>query len=486
VTLVSITALAVTLGGCALLAQTGPPGVGQPVAAPVARPQTQSAPANTQNPFTGSVPANDSSSTGLSLSLQDAIQRGLKQNLGLIVGDQNTRLARARELQARAQLLPNLTARVADTVEQVNLQAFGFQLPAIPGFPGIPSIVGPFNVFDARAALTQSVVDFTAINNRRAARHSVRAAELTNKDGRDLVVLLVASAYLQVIADQARIDEARAEVETAQALFVRASDQVKAGVAPALDALRAQVELQSEQTRLRQFQNDFAKDKLSLARLIGLPVAQSFQLAERPAYAPMTMDLNTALEGALRGRSDYQAAEEQVRAAELSKRAAVAERYPSIGLNADYGDIGKYPYNSHGTFSITGSVRMTIWEGGRIRGDIEEADAELRQRQAEMADLKERIAFDVRGALLDLETAADQVATATSSADLSRRALTQAQDRFSAGVADNIEVVQAQQAVVSASQTYINSLYAHNLAKVELARAMGMADAGVRQFLGGK
>ncbi len=440
-------------------------------------------PAQSQSPFSGSVPAGLAAPGALALSLQDAIQRGLKQNLGAVLGDLNTRLARAEQLRAHAQLLPDLTGRVGVSEEQVNLAAFGFQI----SIPGVPKIVGPFHIFDARAYLTQSVVDFQRINNSRAAHENVRALEFTQSDARDLVSLLVGNGYLVVIADAARVEEARAEVNTAQALYQKASDQLKAGIAPALDALRAQVELQSEQTRLRQLQNDFAKDKLGLARLIGLPLRQEFTLADTIPYRPLeAIGLNEALDRALKSRADYQSGLAQVRAAEFAKRAAVSERLPAVDLNADYGDIGTSPLSSHGTFTVTGSVRFSIFDGGRIRSDIEQADAQLSQRKAELADLRERIEYDIRSALLDLETAADQVRVAQSSAELARRALEQARDRFSAGVADNIEVVQAQTAVAAAANTYIDSIYAHNVAKAALARAVGTVAQDLRKFLEGQ
>ena len=466
-----------------IAAQTGPPA---PQATRTEAPPTLVMPAMAaQNPFQGSVASREVAGSVLTLSLQDAIQRGLRYNLGLLLGDQATRTARAAELRARASLLPNLSARIGDTYEQVNLAAFGFNF----SFPGvsIPKIVGPFNVFDARAYLSQSVFDFTAINNRRSATESAKAADLSQRDARDLVVQLVATAYLQILADGARVDEAQSEVDTARALYQRALDMKNAGVTPAIDALRAQVEFQSEQTRLRGFQNDRAKDLLGLSRLIGVPLENRVVLSDTVPYAPLNgITVEAALDRALKNRADYQAAASRIRAAELTKRAAIAERLPAADVNADYGSIGPSVWSNHGTFTLTGSVRMNIFDSGRIRADIEQADAALAQRKAEEADLRQRIDQDIRSAFLDLETAADQVALTASSVDLARQALTQSQDRFAAGVADNIEVVQAQNALTNASDSHISAMYAHSLAKVALARALGVADQSIREFLGGK
>ncbi len=298
---------------------------------------------------------------------------------------------------------------------------------------------------------------------------------------------MVASGYLQVLSDKARVDEAQTEVNTASTLYQRAQDQLKAGLVPALDSLRAQVELQNEQTRLRALENDLAKDRLALARLIGLPLDHPYVLSDQVPYSELAPpDLSTAVAQAVKSRADYMSADARVQAAEASKRAAMAERYPSVEANADYGAQGISPWDSHGAFTAGLSVSFPFYEGGRIRSDIEEADAQLQQRKAELADLRQRIEYDVRSALLDLQTAADQVKVAGSSVEVARQALLQAQDRFTAGVADNIEVVQAQDAVATATTTYIDNLYAHNVAKVALARAMGMADQGVKQYLGGK
>ena len=458
-------------------AQPGRPATPQPAAA---------AASGAANPFQGSVSSNEPITPALSLSLEDAIRRGLKQNLGLILGDQNTRIAVAQQMHALSALLPNFTGRISETAEQINLKSFGFSFSAAPGF-NFPSVVGPFGIFDARAYVTQSVFDRQLKDTERAAKENVKAAQLTYQDGRDFVVLLVASAYLQVLADNARIDEARSEVATAQALYDRAADLLKNGLTPAIDALRARVELQSEQTRLRSYQNDFDKDKLTLARLIGMPLAQPFTLADQfPYQALATLNEQEALGQALTARADYRSLEAQIRASELTKRAAHAQRYPSVAFNADYGDIGPNLFNSHGTFTIFGAMNFTIFDSGRIRSEVEQADAELQQKRSQLSDLRGQIDYQIRSALLDMQTASDQVAVAGSSLDLARQTLTQAQDRFSAGVADNIEVVQAQNSVASASQTYIDSVYAHNVAKVALARAMGMAGDRVRQFLGGK
>jgi outer membrane protein TolC len=297
-------------------------------------------------------------------------------------------------------------------------------------------------------------------------------------------VLAVTGGYLQIIAAIARVDTTRAQVATAQATYRQAVDRRLAGVAPRIDETRTLVELQVQQQRLNAVENDLAKLKIALGRLIGLAPGQEYALSDTLPYSPLTdITLNDALARAYETRFDLKAAESQVRAAELVRGAAVAERYPTVEFGGDYGVIGPSPGNSHGTFAVTGSVRMPIFQGGRVRGDIEQADAALDQRRAEYQDLRGRIDADVRNAFLDLNTAAHQVAVAQSNRGLAQDTLTQARDRFAAGVADTVEVVQAQESVASAEQDYISSLYSHNLAKASLARAIGQAEQNLRQFL---
>ena len=345
-------------------------------------------------------------------------------------------------------------------------------------------MIGPFNYLDTRAFLTQEVFNWNYIQRERSAAQNLKAAEYTYKNARELVVLVVGNAYLQAIASAARVETAEAQLKTAQALYDRAVDQQKAGVSPAIDTLRSQVELQSRKQQLISARNDFAKQKLVVSRIIGLPVGQEFILTDKAPYnALVPPSLEEGLRRAFASRSDYQAALAQERAAELSRRAATAEYYPSFDVEGDFGDIGVNPASSNGTFHAAGTVTVPVFQGGKTHADVLQAEASLRQAKQRLEDLRAQIDNDVRNALLDLNAAADLVEVARSSIDLAEQTLTQAQDRFSAGVADTLEVVQAQESVASAHENYISSLYAHNLAKVELARSLGNAEQGVKQYL---
>lgn len=434
-----------------------------------------------QNPFAGSVPEGKASSTVLQLSFKEAIDRGLRNNLGVLLQSDNAQSARGRKWTELSNLLPNLTTSTSENVEQENLAALGIRSPVFP------TIVGPFGYFDTRVFLTQSVFNWRDWQREKGANSNERAANFTVKDARDLVVLAVGNSYLQNLASAARVDTAVAQLQTAQALYDKSVTQLTAGVTPQIDSLRAKVELQTRQQQLILARNDLAKQKLALARTIGLPPGQEFILSDTAPYEPLAvLGLEQSLQKAYSSRPDYQAAIEQVRAAEHFRSAASAERYPTLGINANYGDIGITPGQSHGTFTVAGSLNVPIFQGGKAHGDVLQAEAALKQSRQQLENLRGQIDYDVRTALLDLNAAAEQVEVARSSVDLATQTLTQARDRFSAGVADNLEVVQAQESVAAANESYISSLYAHNLAKVELARAIGIAEEGVKQYLKSK
>ena len=437
-----------------------------------------------QSPFTGSEPEVKATAEPLQLDFAGAIDRGMRNNLGLLISGDQTIAARGEKWKQLSELLPNVSARLQEDVQTQSLTALG--LKASVFHAPVPRVIGPFNYFDLRANLSQSLFNFKSLENERAAEESLKASRYTYKDARELVVLAVGNAYLQAIAGAARVETAEAQLKSAQALYDKAVDQQRAGLSPALDTLRAQVELQTRRQQFIAARNDYAKQKLTLARIIGLASGQDFVLTEKAPYQALTpLPIETYLQRALATRADYQAGLAQVRSAELSRRAAAAGRYPSLDLNANYGDIGVTPAHSNETWQVNGSLSIPIFAGGKVHSDVLNAEAQLKQACSQLGDLRGRIDFEVRAALLDLSAAAEQVEVARSSVQLAEEALAQSQDRFTAGVADNLEVVQAQESVAGAHETYIQSLYAHNLAKVELARAIGDAEEGVKRFLKG-
>lgn len=434
-----------------------------------------------QGPFTGSVSGPSFSGK---LSLQDAIQRGLHYNLGAVNLSHAAQQAHGQSRVARSALMPNLNGSLSETVEQLDLQANGVRIKS--PFPGvaIPSIVGPFNFFDLRARLSQSVVDLTAWNNYRSSSDLVRANQLSVRDARDLVVLAVGGAYLQVIAAGARVLSARAQLDTATALYNQTSQQRQAGLLAQVDVDRSEVQMLTQKQRLVTLQNDLAKQKINLARLTGLPPTDQYEISDDIPYSPtLAITFPDAMQQALAQRSDLKAAEAQIRAADHTLSAARAERLPSLALASDYGVIGTNPAQSHGTFSVSGTLRVPLWQGGRTEGDIEQANAALGQRRAELDDLQREIEADVRNAYLDLEAAGSQVEVAQRNVQVNKETLDLTRQRFDAGVTDNVEVVQAQASLAAADLDYINSVFAHNVAKLSLARATGNAADHLADFL---
>jgi outer membrane protein TolC len=327
-----------------------------------------------------------------------------------------------------------------------------------------------------------------AINDTHAASQNIKAAQYTAKDARDLVVLAVGYNYLQAIADESRIQTVAAQVNTAQALYDQASDQVKAGTSPAIDGLRAQVELKTRQQQLIQAKNDFAIQKLTLARVIGLAPGQEFDLTDKSPYEPFTgLTQEEALQRAYASRSDFRAASATLRAAEYTKKSARAENYPSLAFSGDYGVAGTYStLGTHGVFDVRGTLTIPIFQGGKVQGDEMEADAQVEQSRQKLENLRAQIDADVRTAFLNLQSSAEQVEVAKSNIDLAQQTLDQSRDRFAAGVTDTVEVVQSQEQVASANDSYISSLYSFNYAKISLARAMGLGEESVKQYFKGK
>src|ERR1700728_1031562 len=435
-----------------------------------------------QNPYLGGVPAGKLSATPVALSLEDAVARGLKQNLGGVLATDIVADAKGERWQALSELLPNVITDTGFGVHQVNVKAaFGLTIH------GEPPIIGPFGYFDSRAYLTQSAFDWVSIERARSSKAQVRSAEFSSKDAREIVVLVIVSNYLLVIADQSEVESAISQRDTAKALFQQTSDQKTAGVASAVDVLRSQVQLQSREQKLIVAQNNLAKQKLVLARAIGLPLAQTFEVTTRVPYRQLTpSSLDEAIQNAYKARPDFQSQMNQVRSAELARKAASAERYPSIGVETDYGLSGVNPGSSHGTVDAAATLRIPIFQGGRVHGDVLRADASLTREKQRLEDFRAKIDQEVRDAYLDLASAAQEVAVEKSAVTLATQNLEQSRDRFVSGVTDNIEVVQAQDALAIASDAYIGSLYGYNLAKISLARSTGVAESRFAQYVEGK
>jgi outer membrane protein TolC len=433
------------------------------------------------NSYQGSVSEEKVVPGVLPLSLDDAIRRGLRYNLGLILAGNNQTSANGARLDQLQNLLPTVNATLKQAEMETDLQAQGLRIP------GFPSIIGPFAYQDVRASLSWSLLNVASLRNYLATKHNFQSAVLSIDDARDEVVLSVGNAYLTVLADKGRVESAQAQVDTSKVSLDQAVQNHNAGTAPLLDELRARVDFQTQQQTLIQAQSSYDKDKIALARAIGLPLAQTFELTDQAPYSELdAVDPDTAVAQALSTRNDLKSFREQMVGADKALGAARAERYPTVKFDGDYGDIGVNVRHSHGTGNATGRLDVPVYQEAKIRGDEQQATSQLEQTRAQLSNLGGQISADVRDSILDIQAAQKSVQVARSNVQLAREELSEAQQRYAAGVSDNLSVSQAQQSVAQADDQYITSLYQHNVAKLSLARALGVAEKSYKSYVGGK
>ncbi len=406
---------------------------------------------------------NAAASAALSLSLADAIQRGLQTNLGVLLQEQEVRLQHGKRWQELADVLPHMSAGIDETRVMFNPEAFGF--------PG--SVVGPFRTFDARMFASQPLLDIANLYEAKMEAASTTAERHSYKHVRDLVVTSIANLYFQVSATAARLAATQAHAGKAQVALV-------ANRSAGTDSLPARARLLGQRQRVITLQNTLAKQKLALARAIGLPHGRQFTLTDQMPYAPLQpISLDAALQRAWRDRADVQAQIARVKAAEAKLRSANGRRLPTVRLQGDYGKIGLNASSAKMTFGIGFIVRVPIIQGGNIRGEVLEADAELKQEKAKLNDLRDAIYYEIQNALLDVQAAAEQVQLARGSMELAEEQLA----RFVAGSSPqpigSAAVFQAQEA----EENVVLSLYTYNVAKLTLARALGIAEESYMEFL---
>jgi outer membrane protein TolC len=441
-------------------------------------PNFGSVPAGQTSPNSGSVPTGTATSEVLHLTLRDAISKAVRYNLGQIESGENARIARGQRLRALSALLPQVSAGASENVEQFSASTLGIKIPQVP------AVIGPFSFSTAQANASLNLFNYESIQRFHAARSTEQAAQLSYNDTLDVITLIVGNAYLQAIQASSRITAQEAQVKNALALYDQAVDQLQAGTSPKIDVTRSGVQLHTEQYNLSIVRNNFAIAKLNLSRAIGLPLGQAFDLADQLPYAEISpQTVEDALSTAYKSRSDFQAALSSLKSSQQQLSATRAERYPVLAASGDYGVQGPNFGRLHGAFTFQAAVSIPVFTGGRIKGDITEAEATLRQRKAEAENLRGQIDYDVRTAFLNLQAANEQVTVARQNVDLANENLARSQERFSSGVTDSVEVVQAQQSLASANDQYISSLYNHNLAKLQLARALGVARTSYTQYL---
>ncbi len=438
--------------------------------------------------YAGSTLAPDANALrGHPLTIEEVIRRGLQYNLGAGSASRAEQQAIAARKGTRSALLPNLSAQFSENVNKINLATSGFDASSFPGIGQLfPSTVGPFHYYSAQANFSQNVLDIVALRNYATSRRLVEAATLGRADAREQVVLAVTGSYLRVLASTALVHSEEAQVKYTKSVYDQSVSQEDAGAKAHVDVNRNLVQLQTEQQRLTADHASLTKAKMALAREIGLSIDEDFDVSESLSTdAAPEIPLPDAYQRALSNRADLHAAEVQVHASEDARKAASAQRLPTLKIQGFYGLQGVDFNSGKSVYNGGVSVNLPIFNGGQIRSDEQAADVALEQRKSELADAREQVRFDVRSAWIDRDVASQQVIVAKSNRYLAHETLRQSVDRFISGATTSVEVVQSEQTVSSAEHDYIDSLFSLNLAKINLARAMGEAERDIPMVLKG-
>lgn len=421
----------------------------------------------------GALPAN--APTGvLRLTLDQAVRLALKQNPTAQIAVLTAAQSEQDKNIARADLLPQVSGRIADEAQKVNLQAqFGGKTP----FPGFPKTLGPYQIFSAGPSVSAPVFDLTLWKRYQSAQNSYNASKANSLSTREQVLLLVVSQYIGTLRAVANVQASQSRVELAQALYDQAADLQKEGVGTGIDTLRANVELQNEKQRLLEAQRDRETSLFGLSRLLNLDPRQEIELADSLSFFDTPQpELETSIDAALVDRQEWKALESQIKAAEDQKKAAQYSRLPTVSFDGTFSYVGTSGNTTLPTYTYEGSVNVPLFTGGRIHAEIVRADLEIRKLEEQRADLRNQIALDVKTALLNMQSAHNEVQVANLGVQLSKEEVDQARDRFKAGVANNIEVIQAQDSLSRANDNQIAALYRFNQARADLARSVGQME----------
>jgi outer membrane protein TolC len=413
------------------------------------------------------------------LTMSDAIHRGLKANLGVLVAETRTQESVAASERKKSLLLPRVHIETPVAVQSESLAAMGISIPGLP----LPQVVGPFSTYGARAFADQPIVDMQLLHSLRSARLSTAAARSDYQDARDLVIRNVAALYLSSQAQFAEVVAAQSRVDTAEALRKLAVDQRDAGVATGIDVLRAQVQLANERQSLVQARNRAKSSLLVLARTIGMAPGTDIELAGQLEFHQAdTIKVEDVLVQALVSRPDYQSLLRQREALSEQLRASRARFLPKLTASGNYGGIGRTIASMRATELAQVSLTFTVFDRDR-NGEAHEIEAQLRRNERQTNDAKLGVEQELRQSLLDLDSAAEEVSVAEAGLELAHRELELAQLRFSEGVTNNIEVISAQDALSRAQENSIVALTHHADARIELARALGNTEATYAEVL---
>jgi outer membrane protein TolC len=446
------------------------------------------------NAYYGSVQAVSAVPGVRQLSLDDAMQMGIQNNLALTEARENQKTAQAQTSQTLNFLLPNLDVTGSTGIQQFNLESQGFRPGLLSSFSSVvpPSEAANFpflvkvDLTQGQANLTQTLFNWAGWDLYRAMKYGAKAAYYNAQSSRGLVVLNVGTIYLQALADGAQLDYARSLLKTDETLLYQAVEEHKAGTAANLDELRARVTYQTQQQTVIIAENTLEKDEITLKREIGMDPKQQVQLTDAVPFADLTaLSIEDAKREAYDSRQDYQSMLQQIQMAELERKAAKHERFPALNFKGNYGVTGITGGPYHGTFVAAGSIDIPIFQEAKFRGDRDVAEAQLDNFRSQLNDIRNKIDQQLRDSLLDLQTASELVRVARSNVDLSTTALEQSTDRFQAGVDDNLPVVQAQSTLAQAQSQYVNSVRQFNQAKLSLARNLGIVDTQYKTYLQG-
>ncbi len=422
----------------------------------------------------------------LPLSLKRAVDIALapEGNARVQIAEESILQARGREAEARAALLPNFDAVISETNNVRNLGTFGLDFGAIPGIPfNIPSIVGPFNVFDVRVSGSQSVFDFSSIRRFQAAKVAVEATKADVKGTRDQVADQVARVYLAALRADASLATATSNVELSRILLNLANSQKAAGTGTGIEVTRAQVQLANDRQRLLVAQNERQRARLTLMKAVGLKLDGEIELTDRMEFKPVdSVTVEQALKTADAQKAELQAQRQREENARLSASATKWERLPSVAFIGDYGTTGTGITSAFPTRTYGVSARVPLFDGGRRDARRSEAMSQMRQESIRTRDLREQIELDIRVALDSLNSAEAQVVAAREGVELAEHELAQARRRYEAGVANSVEVTDAQTRLQRARDNQIAALYNHNLARIDLNTARGTIEDLVNAF----
>jgi outer membrane protein TolC len=411
------------------------------------------------------------------LTLRQAIEKGLQANLSVLLAHTQVEESEGGRTRSFSALLPRVQAETYANLQNRNLQAFGIS------FPGVPAVVGPFSNYDFRLYAQQNVLDLQSYRNWKASEKGVAASQLDYQDARDLIIRVIAGLYLDGQSAAARVEAAQSRVNDSQALYQLAKSKHDAGTATGVDLLRSQVQLANDQQALLATRNQYKQALLNLARNLGMNPGAPLELADPLRYqSPTPREPENLIPSALLARADYLSLAAQRQELVEQQRANRARYFPKVSVNGNFGDLGRSIGSARATGLIQGEIDFTIFDRDR-NGEAQQITSRIQRIDNQIADLRRGIDQDIRAALLNIESASEEVDVAKGGQTLAERELQLTQDRFRSGVTNNVEVVTAQDELSRAQENYILAVSSYVDATFALARAAGATEKNIDEYL---